>query len=328
MTLAYPWLAIAGVVLALVAGGGVVRRARRERSLVKALGGRVAGERLSVHVLGRVRWARVVLLVMASLTLATAVADPRFRGQDEAAEVPTTAGDLGVHVMLAIDVSTSMQAAHGSSTRLGAAVQLARQVLDTVAQARVGLLLFAGEAYPLVPPTDDHRSVTYMLQGVSPTTGSPWDSGSRISSAIRESAVYLRGGEDPEELAILILVSDGAVEEGELEVMEAVSDAVETGVVIHVIGLGGETAATGEALLRRVAGLSGGTYGQGTLPAGLEGLFRIPPVDLGPSRPAFEGAQWDVALWLAGLAFLFMYADGLLDARLPSWGRFGVRGSR
>ena len=293
-----------------------------------ALGGRVAAERLSVHVLGRVRWARVVLLAIASLALATALAGPRFPGQDDAAEVTATAGALGIDVMLAIDVSTSMQAAHGSSTRLGAAVRLAERVLETVAQARVGLLLFAGEAYPLVPPTDDHRSVTYMLQGVSPTTGSPWDSGSRISSAIRESAVYLRGEEDPAGQTMLIVVSDGALEEEEVEVMEAVTEAIETGVVIYVIGVGSETPATGEALLRRVAGLSGGTYAEGTLPADLEALLRIAPADLGPSRPPFEGAQWDVALWLAGLAFLFMYTDGLLDARLPSWRRFGVRGSQ
>jgi len=223
-------------------------------------------------------------------------------------------------------VSRSMQADDASTTRLGAALQLTGEMFEAMEEStRVGLVLFAGEAYLLTPPTHDYRSMAYMLRGLTPATTSPWDSGSRMSAGVREAVVHLTEDEDLYGQRILVVLSDGAGEEDEQEVMDAVRAAVESGVIVHVVGVGMDPAGPRESLLRQVAQLGRGMYTHGEVSPALQGRFRAPPAEAVPVGASSRWANRDVTLWLAIMTLALLVADGLLEGRLPRFERPWVR---
>ena len=321
------FLFVGGGLVALVAMA-FVSRARRGRLLAAFLGGSRAARRLSGRDLLRLQFERIVLLGLASMAIATAAAGPRetsSEGEPKAAEPSQLR-----RVMVAIDVSSSMQDTDVSPTRVGAAARIAETLVESLEGAEVGLLLVAGKAYTLAPPTDDHRGLLYMLSGVTPTTTTPWDSGSRLSAGIREGVVQLAGTDSVPQEGVIVVISDAAMSEPDEDAIAAVRGAVASGIEVHTIGVGsrgpGEGAASDrngaggatefrEPLLRRLAQIGGGTY--------TDGMAGSTPV--GPSAPvvgfsrANGGAPWndgDLTFWLTSVALLLLLADGLLDGEV------------
>jgi len=163
-------------------------------------------------------------------------------------------------IVLAIDVSASMQAADALPTRLADAVAVARRLVDAAEGHRVGLLLFAGTGYPLAPPTHDHEAIHFLLGGVTPTIASALDPGTLLSVGIQEAVTLLEREEtvtpevtsilpfpllevaepDPETVGerVIVLIGDGETGENDERVSEAISEAREAGVRIHAIGVG------------------------------------------------------------------------------------------
>lgn len=131
---------------------------------------------------------RALLLALAGAALTVAAAEPRWVEE----EAPEPEPPPIKRVVLAIDVSASMQAEDAQPTRLGQAAAAARQVLDTLAGHEVGLVLFAGKAYPMAPPTLDHQALLFLLGGVTPRVASAQDPGTLLSVAIQESVALLR----------------------------------------------------------------------------------------------------------------------------------------
>ena len=124
----------------------------RRRRLAEFLGGPRAVERVSRSNLYRLRLERVLLLGGAGLAIAMASAEPRWiMAPDQ--EPPTK------NVIIALDVSASMQATDVSPTRLARGVEVASDLVAALEAHRVGLLLFAGTGYPLAPPTYDHDAI-------------------------------------------------------------------------------------------------------------------------------------------------------------------------
>jgi hypothetical protein len=251
---------------------GLWSHARRRRALAEFLGGRTATTRLSRPDLHRLGLRRALLLGVAGLMLAAAAAEPRWEEAPEPPPPPVK------RVILALDVSASMQAEDEAPTRLGPAVAAAQAALDSLVGHEVGLLLFAGTAYPLAPPTLDHDALRYLLSGVAPRLASAQDPGTLLSAAIDESVALLdrqpsltpgeaapraaaaRGaGADPpasggagaaavasddtessraEGERLVVLISDGDAGEREDNVLAAVSRAREADVGVYVIGVG------------------------------------------------------------------------------------------
>lgn len=247
MILGEPSFLHVGLVLTLLALVGLWRHAARRRRLGEFLGGRRAVVRLSRTNLYRLRVERLFLLGFAGGALALAAAEPRWP------DAPEPSPQVN-QVMIALDVSASMQASDVSPTRLASAVGAAQVLINRLEDHRVGLLLFAGTGYPLAPPTYDHEALRFLLRGVTPTIASALDPGTRLSTAIEEAIALLErearvvaetsGGPFAVEptaasgVQHVVLIGDGDSGENDEGVEGAVEVALETDVEIHTVGVG------------------------------------------------------------------------------------------
>ncbi len=283
-------LAMGGAVMALLFLG-FRSQGRRLRHLADHLGGPPAVLRVARFDLYSRRNARIVALALATLLVALAASEPQRLEEpvDGAPEMPK-------RVILAVDVSTSMQAGDLEPTRLATAMEVARELVDRADESQVGVLLFAGKSYVLAPLTSDLRAVRFLLDGVAPTLMSPQDPGSLLSSGIREGVALLEGSPGEAE-RVLIVMSDGEAGQPESEVIGAVRDARARGIVVHAIGVGteegdevasrrrsgGAASATlsggnisrlQEPLLERIASAGGGEYARAGDGFGLDRVAR------------------------------------------------------
>lgn len=246
VTLLDSWFLQVGAGLTILVLLGLWSHSGRRRRLGEFLGGQRAVDRLSRSNLYRLRIERALLLGIGGLALATAAAEPRW------AESPEP-GLPVKRVILAIDVSASMQAADVAPTRLARAVEVARELLDALEDHRVGLLLFSGTGYPLAPPTHDHGALRFYLDGVTPTIASALDPGTLLSIGIEEGVALLerqalvtvdtvvgvgQPSREPVGERLIVLISDGETGENEEGVSRAVASAREAGIGIHTIGVG------------------------------------------------------------------------------------------
>lgn len=349
---AYFYLGI-GVLLVVVAG--LWRHAVRRRRLARFLGGRRAAERLASTDLYRFRWERLALLGGAAIALGAAAADPLWRS--EASVPPPPPAER--HVMMALDVSASMQASDEEPTRLAAAVQVARRIIADAGDQKIGLLLFAGEAYLLSPPTNDFAVLEYLLSGVTPTIASAQDPGTLLSAAIIGAAgafvdpaaagsVTAIAGQAPP-IRSIVVVSDGDANETEAAIVAALESAAMRDAAVHAVGLGGTTgspmvmprgqyqlggpvlAADGSravsrarpALLARVADLGSGVFIDSP-DAGLDPLMdRLRPSveSFAPTTVSGLQARFDPTAWLVAIALVALVLEGLLDVRIPRFAR-------
>jgi Ca-activated chloride channel family protein len=306
--------------------------ARRRRRLGEFLGGRRASARLARANLYRMQLERVVLLAVATMAVAVAAADPRWAGIDPAAPPRS--------VVIAIDVSASMQATDAEPTRLAQAVQVADELVASLADERVGLLLFSGTTYTLAPPTRDVATVRHFLAGVTPTIASQHDPGTLMSVAIRDAAAMWTEPPEIGEIRSIILIGDGDSAEPPEAVVAEASAVGARGIRVHTIGVGTEQGsgmeipqgqyqfggpvvdATGvpatsridEAMLERVAQAGVGRYAHAEDDGGLARLRRA----LAPPRAS--GQWWrrydlGFVFILVGLAAFLV--ESLLDVRLP-----------
>jgi Ca-activated chloride channel family protein len=227
------FLTLGGLVAIVVLVGWWAHASRRRR-LAEFLGGRRAVARVSPRSnLYRFQIERLFLIGGAVLAAAAAAAEPESWDTTN-----PTAPERSV--VLAIDVSASMQASDVSPTRLDRAVQVAGELIQRLGDQRVGLLLFSGTAYTLAPPTRDVETVRHFLSGVTATVASAHDPGTLMSVAIREAAALWTRPPEVGEVRSIVLIGDGdAGEPGEV-VVEAARAAAARGLHVHVVGVGTE----------------------------------------------------------------------------------------
>ncbi len=249
MTFQDPSFLHLGVGLTALIMVGLWSHAGRRRRLAEFLGGQRAVDRLSRSNLYRLRIERALFLGLGGLALAIAAAEPRWL------EFPEP-GLPVKQVILAIDVSASMQAADVSPTRLARSVGVAGELVDALEDHRVGLLLFAGTGYPLAPPTHDHEALRFLLGGITPTIASSLDPGTLLSVGIEEgvellerpTAVAVRtegraigadlSGQELVGEKLIVLIGDGETGENDDGVSRAIEVAREAGIGIHTVGVG------------------------------------------------------------------------------------------
>ncbi len=197
------------------------RRLARERfgdaELVKQLSPDFSAGRMTAKFL-----IRILALVFAVLT----VARPQFGSRLE--EVKRE----GVEVIIALDVSNSMLASDIQPSRLERAKQAISQLVDQLRKDRIGLILFAGDAYTQIPITNDYLSAKMFLATAGPDAVSK--QGTAIGSAI-DLAMRSFTPESDKSRA-LIIITDG--ENHEDDPVAKAREAAEKGIVIHTIGIG------------------------------------------------------------------------------------------
>ena len=143
----------------------------------------------------------------------------------------------GVDVMIAIDVSKSMLAEDLSPNRLDVAKRLVSKLIEKLGNDRIGLIIFAGNAYLQMPLTVDYSAAKIFLKTINtdlvPTQG----------TALGQAIELAKENFDQEQnkFKALVLITDG--ENHETGAIDAAEDAHEEGVVIHTLGIGSEEGA-------------------------------------------------------------------------------------
>jgi Ca-activated chloride channel family protein len=105
---------------------------------------------------------KYILLSLALAFVILALARPRFGSKLKDVKKE------GIEIIIALDVSNSMLAEDIKPNRLERAKQAIYQMIDKLSNDRIGIIVFAGDAYTQIPVTSDYSSAQLFLQGISP----------------------------------------------------------------------------------------------------------------------------------------------------------------
>ena len=166
-------------------------------------------------------------LVFAAIGLfAVLLARPQFGSKLE------TVKRQGVEVMIALDISNSMLAQDVQPSRLEKAKRLVAQLVDKMENDKVGMIVFAGDAFTQLPITSDYISAKMFLESINPSLISK--QGTAIGAAINLAtrSFYTPG----RSWRAVIVITDGENHEG--GAVEAAKAAAEKGIQVSVLGVG------------------------------------------------------------------------------------------
>ena len=169
---------------------------------------------------------KFVILLFAVTLFPFLLARPQFGSKLE------TIKRQGIEVMIALDISNSMLAQDVQPSRLEKAKRLVAQLVDKMENDKVGMIVFAGDAYTQLPITSDYISAKMFLETINPSLISK--QGTAIGSAISIAARSFTPQENVGRT--LIIITDGENHEGGIE--EASKLVGEKNIQINVLGVG------------------------------------------------------------------------------------------
>ncbi len=171
-------------------------------------------------------WLKFLLIALAYLFLVVGIANPQIGTKIEEVK------QVGIDVYILLDVSLSMTAQDIKPSRLEKAKHDIANLIRKLRGDRIGLMLFAGQAYVQIPLTTDYGAASMMLDAVS--TNSVPQQGTAIASAINMALSSFK--ENSKTKKAIIIITDGEDHEGNIK--KSIKDAVDKGVAIYTIGLG------------------------------------------------------------------------------------------
>lgn len=166
------------------------------------------------------------LVFVAIGLFAVLLARPQFGSKLE------TVKRQGVEVMIALDISNSMLAQDVQPSRLEKAKRLVAQLVDKMENDKVGMIVFAGDAFTQLPITSDYISAKMFLESINPSLISK--QGTAIGAAINLATRSFTPQEGVGRAVIVI--TDGENHEG--GAVEAAKAAAEKGIQVSVLGVG------------------------------------------------------------------------------------------
>ncbi|MBE6303025.1 MAG: VWA domain-containing protein [Bacteroidales bacterium] len=171
---------------------------------------------------------RVVTMAMIIIVLAR----PQSTNRWQNTEVE------GIDIMLAMDVSTSMLAMDLSPNRLEAAKQVAAEFVNGRPNDNIGLTIFAGESFTQCPLTVDHAVLLNMLNSVKCDIVAQGiiEDGTAIGMGVANAVSRLK--ESKAKSKVIILLTDGSNNRGEISPEAAAEIAKQFGVRVYTIGVG------------------------------------------------------------------------------------------
>jgi len=318
---AHPWILLFLVVVPLTAWW-YVRWGRRAEGTVQFSSirllpkvSRLSGE-WKVRLLMALRLTIIALLIMA-------MARPRA-----VLDLSETSVNV-VDMVLVLDISSSMRAEDFKPNRLGAAKLTAKKFIKDREGDRIGLLVFAGESYIQCPLTIDYDVLQGLLSRV--TIIDEAHDGTAIGMAIAHSINRLRSSDAASK--IMILLSDGSNNAGELDPITAAGFAAEYGIRIYAVGVGNRGKAPypvddpvfgkryvqvdvdmDEATLRKVASATGGKYFRATDEERLKEIYeeinQLERTEI-TVKEFFEYRE--LFIWFLLPAVIFMLSDRVLS---------------
>ncbi|MFH6767147.1 VWA domain-containing protein [Gaetbulibacter aquiaggeris] len=277
---------------------------------------------------------KLVVLSLVFASLAIALVNPKIGTKLE------TVKREGVDIVFAIDVSKSMLAEDIAPNRLEKAKQLVTQIINNLASDRVGIIAYAGKAFPQLPITTDYAAAKMFLQNMN--TDMLSSQGTAINEAIKLAKTYYDDEEQTNR--VLIIISDG--EDHSEEAASVAEEANEEGIRIFTIGVGdvkggpipekrngiilnykkdnnGETVITrlNEEILESIASKANGVYINGKNTNEL--VDQIGEILNKMDKKEFESKQYadfkDQFQWFLGLALFFLFLDIFLLERKTGW---------
>jgi len=245
----------------------------------------------------------------------------------------------GVDVVFALDVSRSMLAEDIAPNRLEKSKQIISKIIDKLGSDRVGIIIYAGNAYPLLPITTDHGAAKMFLQNASPDLVS--SQGTAINEALNLAKTYYNNDEQTNRF--LIIISDG--EDHQEETKQLAQNISNDGIKVFTIGVGtekgapiplkingsligykkykGETVLTkrNSNLLKGVADAANGSYIDGNLTD--KPVRAIEEIIGNAEKTEFETKQFsdykDQFQWFLGIGMLFLLLDIFLLNKKTKW---------
>ncbi len=326
------WIWVGLLVLALVAI--VIRSTMAHRHLLRSrFSGALFDRVLPLSVRIR-RSIRDVALLLGLALIVMAMAEPRF------GKTVVEMDRRGVDIVLCLDLSRSMAAEDVDPSRLERMRREVSDLLDQMEGDRIGMVIYAGGAYPRTPLTADHDAIRLLAQELS--TESFHSQGSELGQALRQAMVLL--GQDTAQAGqAIIVMSDGEVHRVD-DALAAAREAQQRNIRIYGLGIGtkespiplpdgtwllqeGQTVITtpSHGVLKDVARLTGGAFVQSI--ASDEDVKKLYHDEI---RENLESAQYDTIQrevwntgfqWPLGIAvFLLLIASWLGDGRKRATG--------
>lgn len=144
----------------------------------------------------------------------------------------------GIDIMLAMDISTSMLAEDVSPNRMEAAKDVAQEFINSRPNDNIGLTIFAGESFTQCPMTTDHAALLSLLHNVRTdlTASGLVEDGTAIGMGLANAVSRLRDANAKSK--IVILLTDGSNNMGDISPMTAAQIAKTYGIRVYTIGLG------------------------------------------------------------------------------------------
>ena len=175
------------------------------------------------HLLGR------VFMYLSTVFMILALARPQL----------TTEGKVvkkdGIDIAIALDLSKSMEARDFNPNRLEKSKELLNEFVDKRPNDRLSLVVFGGEAYTKVPLTFDHSVLKNMISNI---TTDDITSNNRTAIGMGLGVALNRLKDSNSKSKIIILMTDGENNSGEMSPVGAAEVAKELGIKVYTIGIG------------------------------------------------------------------------------------------
>ncbi|MCF4100708.1 VWA domain-containing protein [Gillisia sp. M10.2A] len=326
----YFWLLLIIPVLILIYLGLQVWKKRKQKQFAQA----EMLEQLSPDKSRFKPALKFLILLLAFICLILALVNPKIGTKME------TITREGVDIVFAIDVSKSMEAEDVAPNRLEKSKQLVTQIINSLASDRVGIIAYAGSAFPQLPITTDYASAKMFLQAMN--TDMVSSQGTAINEAIQLASTYYNDADQTSK--VLFIISDGEDHEGNAGAIA--KEAASQGIRIFTIGVGsekggpiplkqngviksykkdqsGQTVITrlNETTLKDIADAANGEYIPGNVTSEViekvtDNLQTLDKTEFEAKQFADYQAQYQ---WFLGIAILLLLIDLFLSERKTAW---------
>lgn len=304
------------------------------RNRLKRLGDKNLVKDLLPYSSNRKRVVKIILFCLAFSSLILALCN--LQTGSKLTEVKREGADL----IVCLDVSNSMLAQDLSPNRLERAKYALEKMIDGLEGDRLGLVIFAGEAYVQLPITSDYSSAKLFLSSIN-TKMVPVQ-GTNIGAAINKAMESF--GKDEGKNKAIILITDG--ENHEIEAVQAAEEAGKAGIMINTIGIGsesgvpiplmengvvkgyrknkaGETIVTklNSDILKQIAAKGNGVYVQASQSdLGIKAILnKVDELEKSKIDTKMFTDYEDQFQWFLGLALLLFVIEFFISERVSEW---------
>jgi len=277
---------------------------------------------------------KLTVLLLALLALILGLVNPKIGTKVE------TVKREGIDIVFAMDVSKSMLCEDVAPSRLEKSKQIVSQIINQLGNDRIGIVAYAGSAFPVLPITSDYSVAKMFLQSMGPEMVS--SQGTSLDEAIKLSGTYFDDKSKTSKL--MIMISDG--EDHSEGAESAAEEAKKLGMKIVTIGVGTEKGGTiplkrngvvesyqrdnnGEIVVTKlnpnslatIAKITGGGYVNGNNTK--EVLEYIKATLDNIQKTEFEATQMadfqSQFQWFLGIGFVLLFLDIFFLERKTSW---------